>query len=552
MGGLLEAVLEAGSAGVIVLNAGAEIVYCNSRAAEIVGRDVEWLTGRSILDDPFTLRDAAGRPVLDGRNQPRQLFERGRSVLTGVVQVARGDGTRVWVDARVTPVFSQPNGPLEWMVASFHGTDLDAGQVHDARTVVRAQLLTALFEASATPGAGGLDPLAAFAARAAGQIGELVAIHARGSDGTLRIAASGTSRPELQALVESTGRLPPLAFSQGISGRVAALDVPIVSNDFESVIQELPHQWQSVLAGSGLTSVASLPAHWNGSLMGTLTIGRTRRDDPFVDEELDWLRICAGATALTLTASSRQGEWHDSERRAGLLELIARTGASLAGRALLLETTARQLVGLPGIDAAAIHIFNDARDAVYLAAAHGFRGDGIRQPVESSTSYLLQVANEGRRVSVRDLRSAADSDRTMLAKDEHFITYDAVPIRVGPFVHGVVETFSRVPDPATSGTIELLEAVAAVIGLSLELTRAEQEHTDEHPSAVVMGGGSPLTPSELRIVKLVAQGLSNAEVAGQIHLGPDTVKYHLHTLYRRLGVGNRAQLVGLAIKRGWV
>jgi DNA-binding CsgD family transcriptional regulator len=48
-----------------------------------------------------------------------------------------------------------------------------------------------------------------------------------------------------------------------------------------------------------------------------------------------------------------------------------------------------------------------------------------------------------------------------------------------------------------------------------------------------------LTMQERRVLRLVATGLSNAEIAGQLVVAPSTVRKHLENAYRKLGVTNR-------------
>lgn len=54
-----------------------------------------------------------------------------------------------------------------------------------------------------------------------------------------------------------------------------------------------------------------------------------------------------------------------------------------------------------------------------------------------------------------------------------------------------------------------------------------------------------LTPQEMQVVRLVAEGGSNQEVAAQLFLSPRTVAYHLYKAYPKLGVGSRADLARL-------
>jgi DNA-binding NarL/FixJ family response regulator len=61
-----------------------------------------------------------------------------------------------------------------------------------------------------------------------------------------------------------------------------------------------------------------------------------------------------------------------------------------------------------------------------------------------------------------------------------------------------------------------------------------------------------LSARETEIVKMVAAGLRNKEIAGKLSIGEGTVKSHLHTIYEKLGVHGRVELTLYAQERGIV
>ncbi len=59
-----------------------------------------------------------------------------------------------------------------------------------------------------------------------------------------------------------------------------------------------------------------------------------------------------------------------------------------------------------------------------------------------------------------------------------------------------------------------------------------------------------LSKRETEIVKMVAAGLRNKEIALKLSIGEGTVKTHLHTIYEKLGVHGRVELAMYALERG--
>lgn len=62
------------------------------------------------------------------------------------------------------------------------------------------------------------------------------------------------------------------------------------------------------------------------------------------------------------------------------------------------------------------------------------------------------------------------------------------------------------------------------------------------------GRDNRLTYREMEVLQLIAQGMSNAEIAGQLFLSEKTVKNHLTSIFRKLNVSDRTQAALYAVK----
>jgi DNA-binding NarL/FixJ family response regulator len=108
-----------------------------------------------------------------------------------------------------------------------------------------------------------------------------------------------------------------------------------------------------------------------------------------------------------------------------------------------------------------------------------------------------------------------------------------------------------------AGADELLHAVRVVAAgealLSPSITRrliadyARRPPASEQPAAL-----AELTPRELEVLRLLARGLSNGEIARELVLGEATVKTHVARVFQKLDLHDRAQAVVLAYETGLV
>jgi DNA-binding NarL/FixJ family response regulator len=62
----------------------------------------------------------------------------------------------------------------------------------------------------------------------------------------------------------------------------------------------------------------------------------------------------------------------------------------------------------------------------------------------------------------------------------------------------------------------------------------------------------PLTPREIEVLELLAQGLPNKAIAARLAISDQTVKFHVASISGKLGAANRTDAVRRAVRRGLV
>jgi DNA-binding CsgD family transcriptional regulator len=124
----------------------------------------------------------------------------------------------------------------------------------------------------------------------------------------------------------------------------------------------------------------------------------------------------------------------------------------------------------------------------------------------------------------RDGERPFDQARTRLLFGE-LLRRERRRIDARPHLRNALETFERL------GAEPWAERAATELRASGETARRHEP-----------GAGGELTPQELQIARIVAEGATNKEVAAQLFLSPRTVDYHLRKVFMKLGISSRAEL----------
>ncbi|KUM85109.1 MULTISPECIES: response regulator transcription factor [Streptomyces] len=109
-----------------------------------------------------------------------------------------------------------------------------------------------------------------------------------------------------------------------------------------------------------------------------------------------------------------------------------------------------------------------------------------------------------------------------------------------------------------AGGDEIVRAVQSVLsgdaGLSPSVQRRllERLSDPEPPQPVPAEAPDGLTAREVEVLALIAEGLTNQEIARELHVSTATVKTHINNLFAKTGIKDRAQAVRYAYAKGLV
>jgi ATP/maltotriose-dependent transcriptional regulator MalT len=99
----------------------------------------------------------------------------------------------------------------------------------------------------------------------------------------------------------------------------------------------------------------------------------------------------------------------------------------------------------------------------------------------------------------------------------------------------------------------LAAARAAALDVdAIILAPRNDDQDDRGVGRVRAGVQEPLTPREIEVLELLAEGLPNKGIAGRLGISDQTVKFHIASLSGKLGAANRTDAVRRAVRRGLI
>lgn len=189
---------------------------------------------------------------------------------------------------------------------------------------------------------------------------------------------------------------------------------------------------------------------------------------------------------------------------------------------------------------------------------------GIRVVGEAAdgADAVEQIIRTGPDVAVMDIRmpgtDGIEATRRLQRRMPGVRVLVVTTFHLDEYVHEALRAGAAgflLKDTAPDSLVDAVRTVAAGDALlSPAVTRQLIEHYVQRPTPDedLTERLAELTPREVDVARLVARGMTNAEIARELFLGEGTVKTHVTAILSKLGLRNRTQIVVAAYESGLV
>ncbi len=313
------------------------------------------------------------------------------------------------------------------------------------------------------------------------------------------------------------------------------------------------HPWMS--SGTHI-GVVVVPMRARGATMGTLGLFERRGSNPLTEKDTIWVQAIADRTGLAVENAQL---YEDAVKR--LERLTALQSVSLAVSAspdlrLTLKVILDHVTSQLKVDAADVLLLDETDNTLSLAASTGFVATAVpdyRLPADDGVPG--RVVTTRRIETVTALSAFSQFRRRSLFAREGFKAYGAVPLSSRGKLLGALEVFHRSPLTPDQEWLSFLDALGSVAAVAIDSATMQDRLRQ------IRVGGQVLKPSkaapeishlEKEILRLVVAGMTNREIAAQVHLSQNTIKFHMRQILQKSGASNRTELAHQAAKEGWL
>ena len=288
-----------------------------------------------------------------------------------------------------------------------------------------------------------------------------------------------------------------------------------------------------------------VPMRIGPATLGTLGMLDSRRRGVIDELDLDWLQVVADRVAVSVDHARLVEQTTIHAGEIDLIRTIAMAHRHSGDRQLTFRAIVERILVLSGIDAADIMLLSDDGSELIMVASAGYRT--APRPDLRIDSRSAPLEHEARSTEIHPCAPLEDTGynprRSLLAR-EGFQRMIRIPIHNRTRMVGILNLYSRSPVAWDMNHMEFFDAVGGLVAMAVDQAAAARREPATQDAA--------LGELELEIVRLIAVGWTNREIAAQIHRSENTVKYHVRRILEKADAANRADLVRRALHDGWI
>lgn len=545
-------------AAIVVYDGSGVIVEANAASTDLLGLSAAELMGSSAERAEWLVTDSADGPL---SVHPVVAAIKARQPVRGALaRVRRPDGVDLWLQVDAIPELA--DGEVTRVVATITDvTHLIARSRMSARSPgdhVIAEVTDVLAQAR-------LDPHAILATvtRALSRLRPGIWVTAViGKDPeAMRVIATDDSDPSIASYIEAM-QLSGAVSTTPITTRVIETGEPmlipsvslealnsLLNDEIRHYIGTHPTPWPHQLG------VLVVPMRARGATIGTLGLFERIGSNPLSEKDVLWVQSIADRIGFAVDNAQL---YEDAVQR--LDRLTALQAVSLAVSAspdlrLTLKVILDHVTAQLKVDAADVLLLDETDNSLALAASTGFLATAVPDYRLPADEGIPGGAVSSRRIETVTALSAFSQfrRRSMFAR-EGFRAYGAVPLSSRGKLLGALEVFHRgqlTPDQEWLGFLDALGSVAAV-AIDNATMQERLRHVRHVPEVRRRAPVPEMTRIETDILRMAVEGLTNREIAAQVHLSQNTVKFHVRKILQKAGASNRTELASHAIKEGWL
>jgi PAS domain S-box-containing protein len=545
--------------GVIVYDHAGVVVEANAACEQLFGVSRADLLGSAAEDAEWLMTDAAGGPL--SAHPAVGAIKSKQPVRGALARVRPRDGVDRWLQVDAVPELSADGEVTRVVVSVTDVTHLIARSRMSGRSAgdhIVDEVTEVLAQAR-------FDPQAILSAvtRTLSRLrpGIWVAAVMGKNPEAMRVIATDDTDPAISAYIEAmqlSGAVTTTPITTRVIESGEPLLIPSVSLDgLRSLLDDQVRQYMGVHPSPWPEHLGVLvvPMRARGGTIGTLGLFERSGSNPLNEKDVLWVQAIADRTGLAVDNAQLYDDAVQRLERLTALQAVSLAVSASPDLRLTLKVILDHVTAQLKVDAADVLLLDESDNSLALAASAGFLSTGVLDMRLPAGEGLPGRGMESRRIETVTALSAFSQfrRRSMFAR-EGFKTYGAVPLVSRGKLLGALEVFHRsqlTPDQEWLGFLDALGSVAAVA-----IDSATMQERLRHVRPTADGRRRSPAPEMSRvesdILRMAVEGLTNREIAAQVHLSQNTVKFHIRKILQKTGASNRTELASHAVKEGWL